>query len=649
MNDPATLVEALDANQSDRRAIHYISDPNDERRVSFTGLRERALGLLHHFRAAGLEPGSELILYTNNNEQFIDGFWACLYGGIVPVPVAVGISDEHRKKLFHVFGQLHRPAMYSDYSLLQRLAGFGEATGRVSDYEEIAARTIKVEEIRELNKAGAPVSVNPADTAFIQYSSGTTGNPKGVVLSHANLMTNVRGIALGADIHSDDHSLSWMPVTHDMGLIALHLCMVVSNVSHTIMDTRLFSRRPLLWLKEASARGATILGSPNFGYKHFLKVYESKGMSDVDLSRVRVIWNGAEPISVPLCERFLDSMAGFGLPRSAMRPGYGLAEASVAVSMSIPSDPMRTIVVDRHSVAIGEAFVKSTREDPDALLMPILGPTLDGCETRIADDHDVALADGHVGHIQLRGGNVTAGYYEPAANLDLFSADGWLRTGDLGALINGELVVTGRHKDIIFANGQNYYPHDVEAVAEQVDGVELGKIVVAAARPADREEDQLVAFLLYRSGLDGFLPLAARIRRRITEQTGLEVDCVVPVTRIPKTSSGKLQRAQLTKAYTDGEYDGILSELAGRQVEHTRAEAGTDLELTLKRICDEVLTDRRVSVEDDLFEIGISSLALAEMHERIDELHPDVMDIADFFDYPTLRALAVFLQEKIAR
>ena len=197
-----------------------------------------------------------------------------------------------------------------------------------------------MERIADVSQPGTPHSVTAADPAFIQFSSGSTSEPKGVLLTHANVLANIRDIVATANFTDRDRSLSWMPLTHDMGLIGFHLCMLASGISHILMDTRLFSRRPLLWLKEASASGATLLSSPNFGYKHFLKVYEAKGGDGLDLSRVRLLFNGAEPISVPLCDRFLDAMAPHGLVRHAMYPVYGLAEASLAVASRCRAHPV---------------------------------------------------------------------------------------------------------------------------------------------------------------------------------------------------------------------------------------------------------------------------------------------------------------------
>lgn len=512
MNLPDTLTQALDARAGMRRHIHYIAGEEQKSQMSFAALKATALGVLRHFQDFGMQAGDELIIFTSSNEQFIDSFWACLYGGIVPVPVAVGISDDHRLKLLKIFRQLRHPWVYTEKAQLGRLREYAAEAGLLAEFEALNARALPVENLRELAGAGTPRLAKPGDVAFIQFSSGSTSDPKGVVLTHANVMANLRGITRCAAFTDADVSLSWMPLTHDMGLIGFHLCMLASGIEHTIMDTRLFSRRPLLWLQEAALRGATLLSSPNFGYKHFLKVFESRGLDAIDLSRVRLIFNGAEPISVPLCERFLQAMAPFGLRREAMYPVYGLAEASLAVTFPPPGRAYRTVTVDRRSLGAGQAVRSIDAGQRDALELMRLGSAVDHCAIRIVDDSGAVVAGGHVGHIEIRGDNVTGGYHG-GVNAEAFTTDGWLRTGDLGFEVEGELVVTGRHKELIFANGENCYPHDIESIAADGTGVELGKLAVAGARRPGADEDELLVFLLHRSALADFIPLANRVRQ----------------------------------------------------------------------------------------------------------------------------------------
>jgi acyl-CoA synthetase (AMP-forming)/AMP-acid ligase II len=639
VTDWTTLTEAFTAVRTADRSITYLAGEDERRSVGFAAAHAAALGVLRHFQAAGLVPGDEVILFTPSNEQFIDGFWACLYGGFVPVPVAVGVSDDHRHKLLGIFRRLARPRVYTDLGQLSRLDDFGRLAGRADEVAALRARALAVEAITDISRPGTPHAAAPGDTAFIQFSSGSTSEPKGVVLTHANVVANIRSIVAAGRFTDRDVALSWMPLTHDMGLIGFHLTMLATGISHTLMDTRLFSRRPLAWLKEASRARATLLSSPNFGYKHYLKVHASKGADGLDLAAVRLLFNGAEPISVPLCRQFLATMAPHGLDPAAMYPVYGLAEASLAVTFPAPGSGVRPIAVDRAALAIGRPVVAAAPGAAGSLELMRLGAPIPGVGLRIAGDDDVALPDGVVGHVQIRGPNVTAGYYGVAERP--CTADGWLRTGDLGFVSDGDLVITGRFKEIIFVAGANYYPQDLETVLERDAGIELGKAVVTASRAPGADADEILVFVLHRDDdLAGFAPVADRVRRTLGEVATLDVAHVLPVRTIPKTTSGKLQRGRLAADYEAGQFAAAIAGLAALRADRDDGPAGSDIEAELRRICAAVITDRHVGTDDNLFDLGVSSLALAQIYERIDEAWPGVLDIEDLFQLPTIRDIA---------
>jgi acyl-CoA synthetase (AMP-forming)/AMP-acid ligase II/aryl carrier-like protein len=653
MREPTTLTGMFDGLRSMDRAITYVEGDDRERVVPFVELHSRALGILHHLQSLGTRPGDPLILFLNNNEQFVDAFWAAILGGLVPVPVAVGISDEHRRKLLRIARQLGAPYLYTDRKAYERISLFSvqAAPGTAEAFPIPRARVFLADQVDDVSRPGQPHPAAPSDVAFIQFSSGSTSDPKGVVLTHGNVIANTLGAIRAARLSRDDVSLSWMPLTHDMGLIGLHIFMLTAGMPVMQMPTELFVRRPLLWLQAASRKRATVLCSPNFGYRHYLKVLGERPVEGLDLSAVRIIFNGAEPISAALCDEFLERLRPAGLRREAMYPVYGLAEASVAVSFPEPLAPLRMLSLDRHQMKVGDAARVLARSDADALTLVAVGRAIPNCETRIAADDDSALPDGRFGHIQIRGANVTSGYFaNPVATAALRTADGWTRTGDLGLVEGGDLFITGRAKEIIFVNGQNYYPHDLESIAIQAEGMELGKLVVSGVRPRGADTDQLVVFALHRSAVVEFAPLAARLARLINEHTGLEVAEVVPVGRIPKTTSGKVQRHLLEQAYLDGEFDAALAELRALRAAAPAAStpAAGEIERRLQAICDAAFGGRSVGTGDNLFDLGASSLKLIELHEQIERAYPGQVDLTELFDHPTIAALARFIQSRLA-
>ncbi len=650
-----TLNELVAQNSAADRAVTYHQGEGQSRKVSYAQIHKRALGVLFHLQQLGAKPGDRLILLLTNNEQFIDAFWAAVLGGIVPVPVAIGISDEHRHKLLRIALKLGKPFIYTDRKTLERIgqfAGQSQDPASAAAFAQLRPRAFLVEDLDDLGRAGAAHAAQPQDTAFIQFSSGSTSDPKGVVLTHANLMAHGAAVTRVAGFNEQDVSLSWMPLTHDMGLIGFHLVMFANRINMHLMPTELFVRRPLLWLAIASEQRATILCSPNFGYRHYLKVLGDRSPGSLDLASVRLIFNGAEPISVELCEEFMGRMASVGLKRNAMYPVYGLAEASLAATFPPVSRPYRTLLLNRHQMNVGDTAAVLAEGGRDAVPLVSVGAAIPGCELRIADNDDSALPAGRIGHILIRGDNVTGGYFEdPEVNAATFTRDGWLRTGDLGLMHDAELYITGRAKEIIFVNGQNYYPHDLEAIAQAAPGMELGKVVVAGVRPPGAETDQLTVFVLHRGDLAEFPALATEISRLINERAGLEVAQVVPVKRIPKTTSGKIQRHLLETQLLDGEFVADLAEVSRHSggLQSGVSTAPDSVEARLLRICNAVLTSRTVGPDDNLFEIGASSLKLIEIHEQIDRDYPNQVDLTELFDHPTVAELARHLSAKLAQ
>lgn len=647
-----TLVEVLEANRGVDRAVTFISGEHAERRVSYGETHTRALGILHHLQAMGARRGDKMIVFLSDNEQFLDGFWAAICGGIVPVPLAVGISDEHRHKLLRVARKLGGPLLYTDARNLERLATVAAEAGEHALYDALKARTFLVDSLSDVSRAGKLHRPAPDDLAFIQFSSGSTSEPKGVMLTHRNLLANTRGATAVGRYAADDVSLSWMPLTHDMGLIGFYLMQFANHVHVHLMPTELFVRRPVLWLQMASRKRATITCSPNFGYRHLLKVLGDRRLEDVDLSSVRSIYNGAEPISVELCNEFMGVLAYTGLKRSAMYPVYGLAEACLAVTFPPLNAEYRWLRVNRHKLGVGSAIEVNPVENRDVIELMCVGAPVPNTTLRISDPARAALPDGHVGHVLIGGPSVTRGYYgDPEETARVIDAEGWVDTGDLGVLHEGALYITGRSKEIIFINGQNYYPHDLENIATRAPGLDLNKVAAAGVTRAGSQGEDLVLFVLHRGALADFVPTAAAVGRLVNEHTGLEVTQVVPVRRIPKTTSGKVQRHLLEQALLDGEYDAELGELAALRNAGGAGTplAGSELETRLQSICESALAGKRIGIEDNLFEIGASSLKLIEIHENIDREFPGLVDLTELFDHPTIAELARHLSGKLAR
>ena len=644
-----TLRSLLNESAREDRHITFIDGDDEQRVLSFARLRQRALSLLGALQSLGLRPGDAMVLCVADNERFLEMFWACVFGGMVPVPLAPISSDEHRRKLFRVFAQFDRVSVFIDSAALARLDDFIEAHELGAEGQRLRECALIPGSLDLGAESAQPWDSQPEDLAFIQYSSGSTGDPKGVMLTHRNLAVNINSIREAAAFSDRDVALSWMPLSHDMGLIGFHLNMVACGVSHLFMRTDLFARRPLMWLEQASRRKATVLCSPNFGYQHYLKQYALKQPEGLDLSCVRLVFNGAEPISADLCRRFLRAMEPHGLRPNCMFTVYGLAEASLAVSFPRPGSALETLQLASSRLNVGARVTAALSEAEGAAEFVKLGWPVPDTEIRISDEAGVALGEQVLGRVQIRGANVTCGYYrDEPKTAECISAEGWLDTGDLGLMWEGQLVVTGRAKDLVIVNGQNHYPHDLERVAEQVAGIEANRVAAASVRTLAADAEELALFVIHRGDLYDFVPKVLELRRKILQHTGLQATHVVPVKQIPKTSSGKLQRYALARAFERGEFEDVLAELepllCAADTEPSREDGATATVRRLLQVCSGFVTDRELTPQTNLLEINLNSLTLARIHEAIEREFPERVDVADLFDYPTLEQLAEFLE-----
>jgi acyl-CoA synthetase (AMP-forming)/AMP-acid ligase II/aryl carrier-like protein len=644
-----TLRSLLNESAREDRYITFIDGEDEQRVLSFVRLRQRALSLLGALQCRGLRPGDAMVLCVSDNERFLEMFWACVLGGMVPVPLAPISSDEHRRKLFRVFAQFDSASVFIDAAALERLDGFIATHGLGVDGQRLRECALIPGSLDLGAESAQPWDSQPEDLAFIQYSSGSTGDPKGVMLTHRNLVANIRSIREAAAFSERDVALSWMPLSHDMGLIGFHLNMLACGVSHLLMRTDLFARRPLMWLEQASRRKATVLCSPNFGYQHYLKQYALKHPEGLDLSSVRLIFNGAEPISADLCRRFVRAMEPHGLKPNCMFTVYGLAEASLAVSFPCLGSGLETLQLAHSRLNVGVRVTAASSKVKGAAEFVKLGWPVPGTEIRISDEAGVALGEQVLGHVQILGDNVTRGYYrDETKTAECISPEGWLDTGDLGLMWEGQLIVTGRAKDLVIVNGQNHYPHDLERLAEQVTGIEANRVAAASVRALAADAEELALFVIHRGDLDDFVPKVFELRRKILQHTGLQATHVVPVKQIPKTSSGKLQRYALARAFEQGEFEDVLAELepllSAADAEYSPQDGATATVRRLLRACSGLVTDRELTPQTNLLEINLNSLTLARIHEAIEREFPERVDVADLFEYPTLEQLAEFLE-----
>lgn len=643
-----TLIELIQLRSTTSDSgITFIESGSQENYLSYRELYDCSLIVLGHLQTQGISAGEELVFQIEDNRTFITLFWACLLGGIIPVPLTIGNTDDHKQKLFNIWKVLDNPYLVTSKKQCQRIQHFLVQNGQEDFSNRISSYFVDIENIYVNPQNGNILGAKENSLAFIQFSSGSTGIPKGVKLTHKNLLINMAAISHGGQYTKDDSMLSWMPLTHDMGLIGFHLNPLCIGMNQYIIPTNLFVRRPSIWLDKASKHKVSVLCSPNFGYKYIIKHCADISQYDWDLSNVRILYNGAEPISEQLSAEFLDHLSTKGLKRTAMCPVYGLAEASLAVSMTALEEEVISCSLDRNRLNPGDNIVYGNNDD-NAVSFVNVGRPINDCFVQITDDQDKKLADEVVGYVQISGDNVTIGYYNNSeATENAITGSRWLKTGDLGFMRDNCLYITGRAKDILFINGQNYYPHDLERVAEKVEGIELNKIAIVGCYNDAKDQEEVIAFVFHRGNLSNFLPVYTDLKSYLNRKVGLQIDRIIPTRDIPRTTSGKLQRFKLLQRFKQGIFNDIEKQLD----EIVELQASVDIEMPSNEVQERLLDIWKktlelesIGVNQRFYEIGGNSLKAAEISmAAIKEFNIEFKsDI--FYTNPTIKELSIDME-----
>jgi len=550
--DFATMTEALDYVAQGKKGMNFHDARATLARVyTYAELREDAIRAAHRMKARGIQPGERVALIAETAAEFVALFYGAMYAGVWPVPLPLPTSFGGKEAYID---QLAVQLNSSDPVLLlypPELPMAGEAA---------AAAGFKSEDWASFFAADAPACPLDApkadDIAYLQYSSGSTRFPHGVVITHKALMSNLAAHADSMHIGQGDRGVSWLPFYHDMGLVGCMMSMVANQMSVDYLKTEDFARRPLAWLDLVTRnKEQTMSYSPTFGYDICARRVSSQ--TDVanrfDLSRWRVAGNGADMIRPDVMQSFVDTFAPAGFEASSFLPSYGLAEATLAVTVMPPGEGIVVELVEETLLAGGSAGERNRPQRYRAVVN--CGKPVKDMEVAIRADDDSVLGEREVGKVYCRGTSVMVGYFRDEEATDAcLDAKGWLDTGDMGYMSNGYLYVVGRAKDMIIINGKNHWPQDIEWAVEQLPGFKAGDIAAFAITTPGGEETPAVLVQCRTSDMEERGRLRDVIRERVRAITG--INCVielVPPRSLPRTSSGKLSRAKARNLYLSGE------------------------------------------------------------------------------------------------
>ena len=554
--DFATLGEALDYAASGSRGLNFHDARGTlARSYPFAELRRDALAMAHRLLAAGVQPEDRIALVAETGPEFAALFFGTVYAGAWPVPLPLPTSFGGRDSYIE---QLRVQLSSCDPKMLifpPELAAMAAEAAKLAGTEGIDWSEFMG---REAPEAALPQADGQA-IAYLQYSSGSTRFPHGVAITHHALLNNLAAHSHGMEIGGTDRCISWLPWYHDMGLVGCFLSPIANQVSTDYLKTEDFARRPLAWLDLISRHDGTALSySPTFGYDICARRMSSqtKASDRFDLSRWRVAGNGADMIRPDVMQAFVDAFADAGFKASAFLPSYGLAEATLAVSLMPPGEGIRVELVEETQLSGGgDSLAANDGPRPQRFRAIVnCGKPVRDMAVEIREEDGTPLPDGAIGKLWCKGPSVMVGYFRDDAATEACMTDGWLDTGDMAYMSKGYIYIVGRAKDMIIVNGKNHWPQDIEWAVEQLPGFKAGDIAAFAITTPGGEETPAVLVQCRSSDDAERQRLREEIRERVRSVTGM--NCVIeliPPRTLPRTSSGKLSRAKARNLYLSGD------------------------------------------------------------------------------------------------
>ncbi len=520
--------------------------------ITFGSLRENAESVASGLQYQGIEPGQAVALMLPSSREYFFSFFGVLLAGGVPVPLYPPARptqiEEHLRRHTGILRNSLAVILVTIPEVLP-LARILKA------HVETLRDVVTVEELSAHGGQLVPQLIRSADTAFLQYTSGSTGNPKGVVLSHANLLANIRAMGERIQANSKDIFVSWLPLYHDMGLIGAWLGSLYYGCQLVIMSPLSFLVHPEKWLWAIHRHRGTLSASPNFGYEFCLKKIDARDIDGLDLSSWRLAFNGAESVSPETVKNFPARFSRYGLRPEVMTPVYGLAESSVGLAFPPLGNKVIIDRIKRETFMTSGRAVPASATDEKALQFVACGKPLKGHPIRIVDANDTELPDRREGTLQFAGPSVTSGYFRNIEQTKQLFHGKWLDSGDMAYMADGDVYITGRVKDIVIRGGRNIYPSELEEIVGKINGIRKGCVAVFGSHDPESKTEQLVVIAETRKTIPEELKhLHAAINNCVTDLLGLPPDHVllVPPQTVLKTSSGKLRRSATRVLYEEG-------------------------------------------------------------------------------------------------
>ncbi|HDT6612198.1 TPA: amino acid adenylation domain-containing protein [Bacillus paranthracis] len=563
--EPKTLVEVIHnaAKNYGNHGITFIDEHGKTEFLTYKMILMEAERMLKGLRAFQLQPQDKIIFQMNNDKVFVITFWACVLGGFIPVPITVPKMFTQRTNeadtLYNIWRALEKPYIVTNETLQDSM------TQLLDCYDLDAAKYLAFEKIQQEEPDQNWHVAQSEDDAILLFTSGSTGNPKGVVQKHRSILTREISTSKYNHFSAHDIALNWMPLEHVGGIVMFHIKDTYLGRNQVQVRTQYVLSEPTRWLDLITTYKATITWAPNFAFALINKEIENGVKGNWDLSSMEFIVNAGEAINGYTAKKFLQVLSPYGLPEDAMIPVWGMSEtcSGVVYNKAFRSDGTKGLfIVDKQSL---EGIIQEGNNVEDTITFVNLGKPIYGVSIRIANQDNETVAEGVIGRLQIKGKNVLEGYYQnEEANKECFTEDGWYDTGDLAFIKDGCMAITGRGKDIIIINGVNFNGTEIEYVVEQVAGVKTSFVAACAVRDDQLDTDELAIFYSTMCANDEEIrEQIQEIDQTIIEKFGVKASYIIPVEEeeIPKTNIGKIQRTKLSNQFRLGYYEKLSKEI----------------------------------------------------------------------------------------
>lgn len=648
------LVRLYELRNSDK-GITIVTNEKEKLFISYGQLWLRSGYVATQLKKMGAGKGSEVFIRCESLEYFLYAFWGCAQNESIAIP----IESNNRQYGNEMMRFIQKKVDQTPYLLYDHDGCDLDETVPALDLRKEKSNIYNCEEVREVS-----VTSEMDDIVYIIYSSGTTGEPNGVVIRKYNIAANVKGYAKHYEITEDDRFLSWSPLTHCYGLITFHMVPLLQGANHCLMSSKLYIQSPLIWMDMVNEYRATRIGSLPFALRHFINIYNQNNSTyNWDLSCVKSMVVGGEQVNTPLLKDFAAISEQYGLSYDTIYPLYGLSEATIMCTAVPQGTTAKAYILEIDSLIIGSKVlcrVANDEEGDDAFLET--GIALSTIEICIRDDNDKELEQGCLGYVCIGGPCVTTGYYKNKETTDRVIRDGkWLYTGDVGFLYHDSLIIVGREKELVVANAKKFACSTVENIINSIDEDRpYGVGIICNGNRNKNESEKVILFyqtsidISDRKSLEAFVRYGEKVKGTVFEKIGLTINEILPIEEFPRTFSGKIFRRELSQNYNNGAYADLLNRMNGKGEEKDKMDTlqNREIEYTqdtvsnkVSEIINQLFKIKIENFETPFTECGVISINIPPFIEKINQEFQIDIPVSAVFSYTNIATLSAYIYQ----